>query len=60
MGGEFCPAEMQADVSKKHVELQSAFDTFQSWWKKNWQKVAARPKRQASLTDMVSWASSSK
>ena len=62
MGGELSSAEMQAAVGNNYGKLQSAFDNFQKMLKKicQQQKESARPKRQATLTDMFSRASSSK
>ena len=61
-GGELCSAEMQAAAGNNFGKLKSAFENFQQIFKKTCQeqKESARPKRQATLTDMFARASSSK
>ena len=55
-------AEMQAVVYNNYGKLQSAFNNFWNILNKTCQqqKVSARPKRQGTLTDMFTRASSSK
>ena len=49
---ELSSAEMQVAVSNNYGKLLSAFDNFQKSWNQQ-QKVSAKPKQQAILTDMI-------
>ena len=59
--GELSSAEIQAVVGKNYGKLQFPFNNFRNNFKKTYQqqKVSAKPKRQATLNDVFSKASSS-
>ena len=59
--GELSSAEIQAAVGKNYGKLQFPFNNFRNNFKKTYQqqKVSAKPKRQATLNDVFSKASSS-
>ena len=55
-------AEVKADVGNNYEKLHLAFDNFQNVLKTTYQqqqKVSARPKKQATITNMFSKASTS-
>ena len=58
--GELPSAEMQAAVGNNYWKLQYAFNNFMNMLNKTWQKqkMSTKPKRKATLEDMLTRASS--